>query len=158
MEILLKNEQKQIPLTREMEKKIFQVVREVVTAENLNFEPEISILLVDNDFIQDLNQSYRGLNQPTDVLSFALEDELRGEDIPDFFTFEDNYALGDIVISMETAQKQAIEYGHSLVRELAFLTVHGMLHLLGYDHQDEEEKQKMRQQEENILSGLGIKR
>ncbi len=113
---------------------------------------EISVLLCDNEHIHQLNKEYRNIDLPTDVLSFALnegEDEMTGEE---------QLLLGDIVISVERTAEQAAEYGHSFERELAYLTTHGMLHILGYDHMTEEDKQEMRTEEEFILQELGIVR
>jgi len=135
-----------------------QTVIEVLTkaAEVLELDPatEVSVVFVDDAHIQELNRDYRGKDTPTDVLSFALNegDELEIMGAPD------EYMLGDIVISLETAQRQAEEFGHSVQREVAYLAVHGMLHLIGYDHETEEERQEMRRQEEQILAMLGITR
>ena len=145
-------------ITSEMEKLLYQVVNEVIAEEKLDMDPEISLLLVDDASIQELNRTYRGIDQPTDVLSFAMEDEMAGDEVPEFFVLEDNNILGDIVISLETAQRQAEEYGHSLEREIGFLTVHGMLHLLGYDHCAESDTREMRSKEEKILFRLGLSR
>lgn len=112
---------------------------------------EISILLCGNQEIHQLNQQYRGVDAPTDVLSFALNE---GEKDPR----EEEPVLGDIVISLDRAAEQAAEYGHSREREVAYLAVHGFLHILGYDHQQEEDKKKMRQAEEEILGACGILR
>jgi probable rRNA maturation factor len=147
-----------VAITPEMEKLLFQVTAKVIEEEQLEKEPEISLLLVDDAAIQDLNYTYRGINQPTDVLSFAMEDEMSGDEVPEFLVLQDNNILGDIVISLETAQRQAEEYGHSLEREVGFLTVHGMLHLLGYDHLTESDTKDMREREEKILSQLGLSR
>lgn len=156
MELIIKNQQDKVAITSKMEKLLYDVANEVVRDEELNMDPEISLLLVDDQEIQSLNNTYRGINHPTDVLSFAMEDEIEGEDVPKFMILEENNILGDIVISLETAQRQAEEYGHSLEREMGFLTVHGMLHLLGYDHCTESESVKMRAQEEKILLQLGL--
>ncbi|EGO63322.1 rRNA maturation RNase YbeY [Acetonema longum] len=117
---------------------------------------EVSVTLADNQYIQELNREYRGKDRPTDVLSFALNEG----DEPEILAGPDGIAtlLGDIIISLEMAESQAREYGHSLERELAYLTVHGMLHLLGYDHEEAAEKILMRQEEESILSRLDIVR
>ncbi|CCU80454.1 FIG000233: metal-dependent hydrolase [Halanaerobium saccharolyticum subsp. saccharolyticum DSM 6643] len=103
---------------------------------------EVSIAFVSNQQIKELNNKYRDKNEATDVLSFPIDDEM----------------LGDIIISAQRAAEQSEEYAHSLKRELAYLTVHGMLHLFGYDHHSEEEKNEMRQKEERVLTQLGISR
>ena len=122
-------------------------------------ETEISVLLVDNATIQELNRDYREKDVPTDVLSFPLEEEQGGEVEPEVIGGPATRMLGDIVISVEKAVTQAAEYGHSVERELAFLLVHGLLHLLGHDHdKDEAAKKLMRSEEKRILTALGISR
>ncbi|MBY7143351.1 rRNA maturation RNase YbeY [Virgibacillus sp. NKC19-3] len=124
--------------------------------EGVSKEAEISVNFVDDKEIQELNRNYRQQDRPTDVISFALEDtvegelDIIGEDIP--------LVLGDIVISVDKAKEQAIEYNHSLEREVGFLTVHGFLHLLGYDHQEQQEETIMFQKQEDILRKFGIER
>ena len=115
---------------------------------------EVSIILVDNAYIQQVNKQYRGIDNPTDVLSFSqLEEEEEEPSLEDTDTL-----LGDIFISIERAVLQAEEYGHSFAREVAYLTAHGMFHLLGYDHNTEEEREVMRQKEEEVLAELNITR
>lgn len=113
---------------------------------------EMSVLLCDNKRIHELNREYRHIDRPTDVLSFALNegDEVNGE--------AESQLLGDLVISLERTAEQAKEYGHPFERELAYLTVHGCLHILGYDHMTEEDKKEMRIEEEFILGNLGYVR
>jgi len=124
--------------------------------EGVSREAEVSINFVDNKEIQELNRNYRQQDKTTDVISFALQESVEGEldivgeDIP--------LVLGDIVISVDKAKEQAGEYNHSLERELGFLTVHGFLHLLGYDHMTEEEEKKMFQKQEAILEEFGLER
>ncbi|MCR6544029.1 rRNA maturation RNase YbeY [Dehalobacterium formicoaceticum] len=156
MELIIRNQQDKINLPPEMEKLLSDVVAEVLKAEAEHMEWEVSILLVDDREISSLNRNYRGIDRPTDVLSFAMEEDLAGVDLPEFIVPEDNPILGDIVISVETAQRQGEEYGHSLEREMGFLTVHGMLHLLGYDHETEDERTEMRGKEEKVLLKLGL--
>lgn len=126
------------------------------TAEVYGLSPgeEVSVVLCDDDYIRQLNLAYRGKDSPTDVLSFALNE---GEENPITNGPQENL-LGDIIISLDRAVSQAEEYGHSLEREIAFLTLHGMLHLLGYDHEEEEDRREMRAEEEHILRLLGISR
>lgn len=112
---------------------------------------ECNIILVDNKRIHEINKEYRNIDRPTDVISFALED------VKDF-TYNDFRLLGDIYISLPKAKEQAEIYGHSFLRELSFLAVHGILHLLGYDHIKKEEEKIMFQRQEEILNGYGIKR
>lgn len=115
---------------------------------------EVSVTLTDDAYIQKLNQQYRQMDRPTDVLSFALNEGVE----PEIAGGPDINVLGDILLSVERAKAQAAEYGHSLRREIAFLTVHGMLHLLGYDHIEEAERQKMEQEQKMVMEALGISR
>ncbi|MGA9172876.1 MAG: rRNA maturation RNase YbeY [Thermoactinomyces sp.] len=116
---------------------------------------EVAVTIVDNEKIHRLNQEYRGIDRPTDVLSFPLwepdEDWVIDEE-------EEAVMLGDIVISLPKAKEQAAEYGHTLERELGFLAVHGFLHLLGYDHETEQEEKEMFTRQEEILSQIGLQR
>lgn len=115
---------------------------------------EVSVTFVDNDTIQELNREHRAKDMPTDVLSFAM---LEGEEMADLPEGEP-LPLGDIIISLERCQEQATDYGHSFERELGFLTAHGMLHLLGYDHQTPAEEAAMMAKTEEILAELGLTR
>lgn len=120
---------------------------------------EVSITLTDNEYIHKLNKEYRNIDNPTDVLSFAFADSDEPEIIPDDEVENTDYEmLGDIIISIEKAEEQAQEFGHSLKRELSFLTAHGMLHLLGYDHMEEEERQEMEEEQRYVMGKLGITR
>lgn len=110
-----------------------------------------NVILVDEEKIHELNKEYRGIDRPTDVITFALEDN---EDV----VYEDFRLLGDIYICCEKVYSQAEEYGHSVLRELSFLTIHGFLHLLGYDHMTKEDERVMFKRQEEILNGFGIKR
>ena len=135
------------------------VVSAALKQEGFGGDPEVSIVLVDDGYIRELNQQYRNIDQPTDVLSFAMS-ESTGEE-PDYDDevegCEENI-LGDIIISTETAVRQADEFGHSLEREMAYLTAHGMFHLLGWDHEDEDGRAVMREKEERLLAALNITR
>lgn len=109
---------------------------------------EFNIIIIDNVRIREINRDYRNIDKETDVISFALEDN-------------DNIKLpyrllGDIYISIDKASVQAVEYGHSLLRELAFLSIHGLLHLLGYDHMEKDEEKIMFERQELILNEFGI--
>lgn len=113
---------------------------------------EISVTFVDMEEIHQLNNEYRGVDRPTDVLSFPQFDDL--DDLPD----EGEICLGDVVICSDKAKEQAEEFGHTFEREIIYLFVHSILHLLGYDHMDEDEKKVMRRQEELVMEHLGISR
>lgn len=114
---------------------------------------EVSVSVVSDDEIHQLNRDYRGVDRPTDVLSFSM---LEGDQVAG--VEDEPVLLGDIVISGDTALRQAQEYGHTVTRELAFLLVHGYLHLIGFDHQTEEEEQKMFSIQEDVLQELGLPR
>ena len=154
MEIVLSS----VPEKREPAPKVKETVTAVLTeaAKVLAISPqaEVGVVFADDVYIRELNRDYRGVDAATDVLSFALDE---GEE-PEVQGGPEESLLGDIVISLETAERQAAEFGHSLEREMAYLTVHGMLHLVGYDHEEEADKAAMRRQEENILAALGIGR
>ena len=115
---------------------------------------EVSVTLTNNEYIHTLNKQYRGIDRPTDVLSFALNES----EEPDVEDGPDVNVLGDLVISVERAKEQAADYGHSVKREIAFLTVHGMLHLLGYDHMEEAERLEMENEQRYVMKKLGIPR
>ena len=110
---------------------------------------EVAILFVDNETIREMNNTYRDKDTATDVLSFPMYEA--DEEIDD----EEEILFGDIVISLERAQEQCVEYGHSLEREVMYLLVHGLLHLAGYDHMEEEDKKEMRAREEHLLAIIG---
>jgi probable rRNA maturation factor len=146
-----------------MEKK---VVEACLDYEQCPYEAEVSILLTDNEQIRQINQEYRGIDTPTDVLSFPVIEyptpgdfsELE-EAVAEYFHPETGeLLLGDIVISIDRAISQAEEYGHSLMRELAFLTTHSMFHLFGYDHMEDEERKIMEEKQNCVLDKLQILR
>ncbi|MBM7623159.1 rRNA maturation RNase YbeY [Sporohalobacter salinus] len=141
MEIQINNLQEKIDVNNGVIDLVNEVVKEVESSEGVKAR-EVSIALVDNEYIKELNAKYRELDEPTDVLSFPLNGEM----------------LGDIIISLERAKSQANNYNHSLDREVGFLIVHGMLHLLGYDHKEEEAKKEMRKKEEEVLNKLDLER
>ena len=114
---------------------------------------EVSITLTDDENIHELNKKFRGIDRPTDVLSFAL----RESDEPEILNAEIE-TLGDIIISVERAKLQAEEFGHSFLREIIFLEVHGLLHLLGYDHIEESDRIEMETEQKFIMEKLGIGR
>lgn len=112
---------------------------------------EFNVIIVSKEKIQELNKEYRNIDMVTDVISFALEDD-------DTFKLDDYRVLGDIYICIDRAREQALEYGHSFKRELSFLAIHGLLHLLGYDHMEEEEEKVMFAKQEEVLNRYGIER
>ena len=126
------------------------LIERVLTREKAT-DSVFSIIFVDNEKIHELNKQFRGVDRPTDVISFAFEDS------PDEFALSTR-VLGDIFISIPRMQEQAVSYGHSEKRELSFLTVHGLLHLLGYDHMTKEDEEKMFSLQEEILDEERISR
>lgn len=159
-EVYIENSQDKLELTSELEDCIRAVANEAIRYEDCNFDAEIDVTIVDNEEIRQINNEHRGKDAPTDVLSFPMI-EFDGEnEIDAEFDMEDGaVVLGDIVISLERANEQAKEYGHSLKREVGFLTAHSMLHLLGYDHENgEEEAEIMFKKQDDILNNLGITR
>ncbi len=144
----------QIGLSQEYqawEEIIQRVLQTAAEVHRFSEETELSVLLCDNSYIHRLNKEYRQIDRPTDVLSFALNEG--DESGPEEANF-----LGDLIISVDKVKEQAAAFGHSETRELAYLTVHGFLHIIGYDHMEEAEKQKMRAAEEEILGRLLITR
>ena len=113
---------------------------------------EVSVTLVTDEEIHQLNKQYRNVDRPTDVLSFALDEG----DEPELVDAPEEHLLGDIIISAETAQRQGEEFGHGLEREIVYLSVHGLLHLLGYDHMKEEDKKIMRAKEEEAMKAIDL--
>lgn len=151
--VLIKNDQKKIKMTPDLRRLVKRAVLAVLDFEDFGRRAEVSVTFTDNEGIHALNREYRNVDRPTDVLSFPLSD---GED---YDTDGDAVLLGDIVISLERAQTQAEEYGHSFEREVAFLTVHSMLHLLGYDHETSPEYERdMFARQDEILISAGMTR
>ena len=150
MDVLFENNTKE-----EVNYKLIEnVISEALKYEGVSDNTEISVTVVDNEEIRKINNKFRNIDRATDVLSFPLID-FDNEDLPNDGS---KIYLGDIIISIERAKEQANEYGHSLDREVGFLTAHSMLHLLGYDHMVPEEEKVMFAKQEEILSNLGLKR
>ena len=154
MDIWLENRQTKVAVTKSIEALIHTVLDETARRHALLETAEVSLTLVDDEQIHVLNRDYRSVDRPTDVISFALEEG----DEPTIIGGPAEMLLGEIVISMETALRQAAEYGHSLEREVAFLALHGMLHLLGYDHMTQEDEKRMFDKQTEILAALGVDR
>ncbi len=157
--LLIENAQSNLELTDELRQIVEAVCDYSLKSEGFEDEAQISITFVNNDEIRTINSLHRDIDSITDVLSFPmLEFDENGEAIADFDFDDGEVMLGDIVISLERAAEQAENYGHSLKREVAFLTAHSMLHLLGYDHMEPEEEKIMFEKQEKILVSLGITR
>ena len=143
-----------------------EVIEAACDAENCPYEAEVNLTLVDNYSIHEINREYRQIDRPTDVLSFPMQTY----DAPADFSHaedcvEDNFnpdtgelLLGDIILSVDKVKEQAAAYGHSEKREFAFLILHSMLHLFGYDHETEQEREAMEARQRSILDDLGIMR
>jgi len=145
------NDQDKLPFPVAYRTLIRRAVKTALKNEDFDRPAEVSVTIVDNEEIHAINLEHRGIDRPTDVLSFPMFDE----------DFDDGEAcvLGDIVISLEKAKEQAESYGHSLEREIAFLTVHSVLHLLGYDHEEgKAEESEMFEKQEAILETMGLTR
>lgn len=136
---------------------VSKVLIHAASEEGLLGETEVSVTFMFDDDLQKINNEYRGIDAPTDVISFALEEMSEGE-IAIVAEQGMPTVLGDIIISVETARRQAEEYGHDLTREIGFLALHGFLHLLGYDHLNETDETKMFTRQKEILDSLGLER
>lgn len=155
MSVYFDNRQEKREIDQKLLKLLESVIENALERGGIKIPVEVCISLVEDREIQSLNREYRGRDVPTDVLSFPLIDR---DDLDKQVPTEIEVLLGDIIISAERADEQAKEYGHSFQRELAYLTVHGILHLLGYDHSSPQEEKVMRAKEEEILEILQIKR
>ena len=143
MEILIKNQQKIIKINQ---RKTKGIIKKVLQYLKVNEKSEISVLFTDDKFIKSLNTKYRGIDKPTDVLSFSLQEgAVKSPEV------ESDKLLGDIIISAETAQRQADSLNHNMERELTVLLIHGLLHLTGYDHEEDKDYKIMREKESEML-------
>lgn len=148
MEVYYDDRQDNINITEEMKNLIEKSIKAVLKVEELDDDVEVSVSFVGDEEIRDLNRDYRGVDKSTDVLSFPMDDEF----------IIDNRILGDVIINTRRVMEQAEELGHSHERELSYLTVHSILHLLGYDHIEDEEKKEMREREKLSMKELEIYR
>ena len=165
--IYVDDRQEKISITDEEVNELKNTIEFVLKEEEVLISCEVSLLFVDNEEIKKINTDTRGIEKETDVLSFPMLDYQEGKVYKECYTeykFDETYkdgddlVLGDIVLSLEKAFEQSKEYGHSFRRESSYLVVHSVLHLLGYDHMEEEEKNRMRSREEGILNLLDIRR
>jgi probable rRNA maturation factor len=146
MEVLFDNRQDKFKIQKSTEDLLEKVIETSLKLENMSLDYEISVSFVTNDEIRELNSQFRNIDKETDVLSFPFEDE-----------FETGIRiLGDIVLSVEKAMDQAEDFGHTVERELAYLTAHSTLHIMGYDHMNDDDKSIMRQKEKAIMKALQI--
>lgn len=159
------NRQNNIDITDDIKNIIVSCIDKALDMEKFDIKAMVSIALVDNPGIRKVNLEYRDVDKDTDVLSFPMLELKPGHRDLNIDDFKDDaepdsgaVILGDIMISMEKVQEQSQEYGHSFGRELGFLVVHGILHLLGYDHMEQDDKDIMRSREEAILGALDLTR
>lgn len=163
LQLAWNNEQENFQISDELISLLEAILQKAGEAEGVN-DGEVDLTFVDDEQIHQLNQEYRGIDRPTDVLSFAMN-EITNDELEIIYELEEDDAsedipnvLGDIIISVPRAKLQSEEYGHSLERELGFLFVHGFLHLLGYDHQDEASEAEMMGKQEAVLAEVGLTR
>lgn len=148
--VYIENEQDKLGFTKEYERLIKKAIKTALLYEGFKRACEVSVTITDDENIHIMNREHRGIDRPTDVLSFPMFDEDFGNEAA---------VLGDIVISLERASAQAAEYGHSIEREVAFLTVHSVLHLLGYDHEEgKAAESEMFAKQEEILAKMHLTR
>ena len=143
--VMFDDRQDVMEITKDNESAIKKAVKAVLSKEDLSGDFEVSVSFVTNEEIKELNRDYRNVDCETDVLSFPMNDE-----------FDGIFILGDIVLSTQKIIEQANDFDHSLEREMLYLTVHSMLHLIGYDHMNSDEKRIMREKEKEIMKNLNI--
>jgi len=165
--IYLDNRQDKVEITKELEKSVEEIILYTLKEEEVTIPCEISVIFVDNEEIREINKDMRNIDKVTDVLSFPMleyENHKIFKDLYIGYKFEitdlneGNLVLGDMALSLERALEQSEEYGHSYLREVCYLVVHSILHLLGYDHMEEQDKIVMRKREEEILNRFNINR
>lgn len=156
MIIYYENEQDKLEISEYLEGRLKEGLNAVAKLHSLTDDTEVGITIVDDERIHEINREYRNVDRPTDVISFALDDDLEDSDEPELIDGPEEHLLGDIIISVETANRQGEEFGHGLEREIVYLAVHGLLHLLGYDHMVEEDKVIMRAKEEEALRAINL--
>lgn len=165
--ILCDNRQNKVEITEELSSLLQNIIDYTLKEEKVDLEYEISLIYVDNETIKKINRDYRGIDRETDVLSFPMIEYPQKKVYKDIYLnykFDESYfddkclVLGDIAVSLEKALEQSSDFGHSFFRETAYLIVHSTLHLLGYDHIEDEDKDKMRKREEAILESFSLRR
>lgn len=163
--IYIDNRQEKVDFSKEDEQIIRNVIDYALKEEKLNADYEISVILIDNEEIRKINSRMRKIDRATDVLSFPMleyPEKKVYKDVYEKYKFNDSFlnegrlVLGDIALSLEKCREQSIEFNHSFIRECAYLTVHSVLHLLGYDHMTDSDKVIMRKREEEILSKFNL--
>ena len=158
-EIYIEDVREKSDLSEDKVKLIEKTVEATLSYEKIDMPCFVSVSIVDEDEIREINSEHRGIDKVTDVLSFPVVNLIDGsfqEDAGDFY--EGRLILGDVVLCAKRAREQAEEFGHSIEREMSYLTCHSILHLIGYDHEDEVEREVMRQKEEAVMELLNLKR
>ena len=158
-EIYIEDVREKSDLSEDKAKLIEKTVEATLSYEKIDMPCFVSVSIVDEDEIREINSEHRGIDKVTDVLSFPVVNLIDGsfqEDAGDFY--EGRLILGDVVLCAKRAREQAEEFGHSIEREMSYLTCHSILHLIGYDHEDEVEREVMRQKEEAVMELLNLKR
>ncbi|MCJ7688349.1 MAG: rRNA maturation RNase YbeY [Clostridiaceae bacterium] len=165
--IFIDNRQNKIEVTQELEAVIKSVIEYTLSEEKLLVDNEVSVIFINNEEIREINLKHRGIDEVTDVLSFPMLHYPENKVFKDVYVnyefdqndlYDGKLVVGDVALSLEKAKQQSEEFGHSFTRECAYLTVHSILHLLGYDHIGEEQKIVMRKREEEILGTFNISR
>ena len=165
--IFIDNRQNKMEVTQELQSAIKDVIEYTLKEEELLIDNEVSVIFIDNEQIREINSKYRGIDKVTDVLSFPMLDYPLNKVFKDvYINYEfdqsdlndEKLVLGDVALSLEKSSQQSEEFGHSFLRECTYLTVHSILHLLGYDHMEENQKNIMRKREEEILNNFKISR
>lgn len=163
--IFIDNRQNKVEFTKDLEDCLVNIIDYTLKEEQVNIDYEISVVFIDNEQIKEINKDFRNIDRETDVLSFPMleyphlkvyKDVYKNYQFDDSFLDEGKLVLGDIAISLEKAREQSVEYGHSFLREVVYLAIHSVLHLLGYDHMNDDEKPIMRKREEEILNKFNI--
>lgn len=167
MGVVIESNQYIMDLTCDFIRDIAGVAQEVLKFENVDMDYEVFISLVDNDEIRKINFEHRGIDKETDCLSFPMLNYIKGKvfkeqysdlEFEDYDLHDGKLLLGDIIVSVEKAKSQSMEFGHSFKREVCYLIIHSLLHLLGYDHLEDQDKKLMRETEKSIIRKLGIYR
>jgi probable rRNA maturation factor len=165
--IFIDNRQSKIQVTQELETTIKDVIEYTLKEEKLFIDNEVSVIFIDNREIKEINLEQRRIDEVTDVLSFPMlhypdnkvfKEVYLNYEFDQSDLFEGRLIIGDVALSLERAKEQSEEFDHTFTRECAYLTVHSILHLLGYDHMEESQKKVMRKREEEILNNFKISR
>lgn len=165
--IFIDNRQDKVKLSKKDEETLLSVIDYALKEEGVKVPYEVSVIFIDNEKIREINNETRKVDKATDVLSFPMLEYPEGKvykevyisyEFDDSFFDDGNLVLGDMALSLEKCEEQSKEFNHSFIRECAYLTVHSILHLLGYDHMEDKDKDRMRKREEEILNNFDLQR